>query len=180
MRISSNRKEALKKFYEYGESTYGFDTTGVLQLALVAAGDRPGCFITHGGDRDKVKEFLENGDFAYEFSKNGVFVSDSSSHLNSTSPTRGAEQRGKFLGYPDDAVRHYVSSVDPLDEWEEFLKNKTSYSPGEFGDEHPFIEYIPAPTESAMSEAKDRNKQYEETLISFPVRGVQKLAKQIK
>lgn len=181
MGISSDRKEALEQFCEYGDSTRGFDTTGVLQLALVAAGDRPGCFIgVKGGDTDRIEEILEHGDFAYKFSKDGVFVADSSSHLSSTSPTRGEKRRGNFLGYPDDAVDHYVSSGAPLDEWEEFLDNETSYSPGDFESKYPFIEYVPAPNESSLEEAKKRSNQYENTLTSFPVSGVKKLAKRMK
>lgn len=174
MSLTSEQKQFIEELSDYATDTFGFDTKAVHMAALVFLGERDGCLI--GVDDSNELEYLtdlcEEYDIPYTSESSGIFLAASSSHLSRNNPKHAdARTTGEFLGYPDDAIEFYIGESNPIEKYEEFMKNHSTLTLPDV-ERLDFIEYIPAPSEEAVQRAKDREQSYKSALsrcgVSLP------------
>lgn len=167
--LSNSEQECIESIIEYADDTFGFDSKNALTVALVCLGERDGCLV--GGSRDDISFlkdlFIEhNIPYVEDSSVGSLYVAKSESHLSQYNPLGGDKKVGRFLGYPEEAIEFYITSSDPLTEYDEFVEDSARK---DVTRDLFLIDYIPKPTNESISEAKKRQSQYERALKSSTV-----------
>lgn len=163
--LSEKQKQFLEDYLEFATDTFGVDSKGVLNTALVCMGERDGCLTgLQGENAEFVTGLCEEYGIPYVSDNNGVFFAKSESHLSQYPPVGAdAKTTGKFLGYPDTAIEFYQTHSDPTSESDKFLSEHSNFDESDWSSWY-LIEYIPESTEAAYKEAKRKQEQYEEAL----------------
>lgn len=171
--LSSAEETVIESFIEYGVETFGFDTGRALPITLVFLGERDGCLVgvSDTDDADFVRELLSDCEIPYveDDRHSGFYIAKSSSHLSQHNLLGSDTEVGEFFGYPADAIEFYVNDSERLNTFEAYLTDETSMTLEEWSEKAFLIEYIPAPTESAVEQALERQSQYERALQSVSV-----------
>jgi len=168
--LSEQQEQFLEEYLEFATDTFGVDSTGVLNAALVCMGEREGCLI---GLRDENAEFVtdlcEEYGIPYASDNYGVFFAKSDSHLSHYHPVGAdANTTGNFLGYPETAIKFYQTHPDPSGDSDRFLSESSTFDESDWSDWY-LVGYIPESTEEAYKEAEQKQKQYEKALRSCAV-----------
>ncbi|MFB6203175.1 MAG: hypothetical protein ABEK01_01645 [Candidatus Nanohaloarchaea archaeon] len=181
MRSSKNPDPRLIESYFLYELPQKMDWERAYSLLLLVLGEKPGACILGVDEkqREALKRFCEDFDYSYaehggedqgivdrmlgreKFFRPTAYISDGDRMEMLEGEEVSAETRGRFLGYPEDAVSYYTGSEEPPG-----MELREKLDGMEIGGEEylELVLYVPRPDREHIEAAIEKGREREELL----------------